>query len=397
MQNLQAALADAPRRRIVKLEGAMRERDARQSHRDCVRWGTPMARLVMAASFGFALAACSSPPRDDEAPKTPSLRVASAALASGAPDVALRVADITLAKQPKDVAALIAKGDALYDMGETEVAKAAYRSAIALDPNAAAAQLGLGRTLVKSDPIGAELAFLAALRTDATSVTALNDLGVARDLEGHYSQAQEAYHLALALSPNSDDIKINLGRSLAAAGHSADAVTVLRQVAANPQAVQQWHDQLVAALTLAGDDAWAQHALGNDPYRPAAPAQQGPSLAALDSSRPSTASPVTVAVKPSDMPLAGMPSSMHGPANLDPYVQLAALPSASEAMREWQRLGRRSPEILSGREPTITQADVAGKKVWRLRMVGFATIRQARDLCTRLQTARLSCWYGRGL
>jgi Flp pilus assembly protein TadD len=320
-------------------------------------------------------------------------------LASGAPDVALRVADITLAKQPKDVAALIAKGDALYDMGETEAAKASYRAAIALDPNAAAAQLGLGRTLIHSDPIGAELAFLAALRTDATSVTALNDLGVARDLEGHYSQAQEAYHLALALSPNSDDIKINLGRSLAAAGHNADAVTVLRQVAANPQAVQQWRHQLVAALTLAGDGAWAQDVLGNEPNRPAAPAESGPSLAALDSPRPSTASeyPVMVAVKPSETKSGGMPSYLHGPAGLDPYVQLAALPSASEAMHEWQRLGKRSPEILSGREPTITQADVAGKKVWRLRMVGFATIKQARDLCTRLQTARLSCWYGRGL
>jgi Flp pilus assembly protein TadD len=341
-----------------------------------------MTRLVMTASFGFALAACSSPPRDDEAPKTPSLRVASAALASGAPDVALRVADITLAKHPKDVAALVAKGDALYHMGEIEAAAAAYRSAIALDPNAAAAQLGLGRTLIKSDPLGAELAFLAALRTDATSVTALNDLGVARDLEGHYSEAQEAYHLALALSPNSDDIKINLGRSLAAAGSNNDAVALLRQVAANPQAVQQWHDQLVAALTLAGDGAWALHVLGKDPNHPVAPAQPGPSLAALD---------------PSDPQSASLPSPLHGPADLDPYVQLAALPSSSEAMREWRRLGKHSPEILSGREPTITQADVAGKKVWRLRMVGFATIKQARDLCMRLQAARLSCWYGRGL
>ena len=84
-----------------------------------------------------------------------SLHVANAALASGAPDVALRVADMNLAEHPKDVAALIAKGDALYAMGQTEAASSAYRSAIALDPGAAAAQLGLGRTLVGSDPAGA--------------------------------------------------------------------------------------------------------------------------------------------------------------------------------------------------------------------------------------------------
>src|SRR5258707_186052 len=220
----------------------------RQSRLDTARWGKAMARLVLAAPLGFAVAACSMLPQGDEAPRTPSLLVASAALASGAPDVALRVADITLAEHPKDVQALIAKGDALYAMGETEAAKAAYRSAIALDPDAAEAQLGLGRTLIKSDPAGAESAFLAALRTNATSVIVLNNLGVARDLEGRNTEAQEAYHLALELSPNSDDVKINLGRSLAAAGHNADAVAVLHQVAADPQAAQQWHNPLVAAL-----------------------------------------------------------------------------------------------------------------------------------------------------
>jgi Flp pilus assembly protein TadD len=220
----------------------------------------------------------------------PSLRVASAAMASGAPDLALRVADITLAQHPKDVAALTAKGDALYAMGQTEAATTAYRSAIALDPGAAAAQLGLGRTLVKSDPAGAESAFLAALRANATNVIALNNLGVARDLEGRNTEAQVAYHLALELSPNSSDVKINLGRSLAAAGRDADAVAVLRQVAADPQAARQWQNQLVAALTLAGDGAWAQQVLGKGPDQPGTPAQPGPPVAALDAAPPSIAS-----------------------------------------------------------------------------------------------------------
>ena len=220
----------------------------------------------------------------------PSLHVANAALASGAPDVALRVADMNLAEHPKDVAALIAKGDALYAMGQTEAASTAYRSAIALDPGAVAAQLGLGRTLVNSDPAGAGAAFLAALRTDATTVIALNNLGVARDLEGRNTEAQEAYHLALELSPDSDDVKINLGRSLAAAGHKDDAVTVLRQVAADPQAAQQWHNQLMAALTMAGDGAWAQKVLGADLDQLATPAQSGPSVAAADTAPPNIAS-----------------------------------------------------------------------------------------------------------
>ena len=128
------------------------------------------------------------------------------------------------------------------------------------------------------------------MRTDATNVIALNNLGVARDLEGRNTEAQEAYHLALELSPNSSDVKINLGRSLAAAGHNADAVAVLRQVAADPQAAQQWHNQLAAALTLAGDGSWAQKVLGESPDQPATPAESGPSVAALDMARPSIAS-----------------------------------------------------------------------------------------------------------
>src|SRR5215469_135053 len=264
--------------------------NTRQSRLESARWGKAMARLALAAPLSFAVAACSSLPQGDEAPRMPSLRVANAALASGAPDMALRVADMNLAEHPNDVAALIAKGDALYAMGQTEAASTAFRSAIALDPGAVAAQLGLGRTLVESDPAGAESAFLAAMRTDATNVIVLNNLGVARDLEGRSTEAQEAYHLALELSPNSSDVKINLGRSLAAAGHNADAVAVLRQVAADPQAVQQWHNQLAAALTLAGDGSWAQKVLGESPDQPATPAESGPSVSTLDTAPPNIAS-----------------------------------------------------------------------------------------------------------
>ena len=248
-----------------------------------------MARLALALPLSLAAGACSSGPQGDKAPRMPSLHVANAALASGAPDVALRVADMNLAQHPKDVAALIAKGDALYAMGQTEAASTAFRSAIALDPGAVAAQLGLGRTLVESDPAGAESAFLAAMRTDATNVIALNNLGVARDLEGRNTEAQEAYHLALELSPNSNDVKINLGRSLAAAGRNADAVALLRQVAGDPRAAQQWHSQLVAALTLAGDGAWAQKELGEGSDQLAASAHPAPFVSTLDTAPPSIA------------------------------------------------------------------------------------------------------------
>ena len=96
--------------------------------------------------------------RSNVVDRVPSLRVADAALVAGAPEVALRVADLTLQRDPRNAEALVTKGDTLYSMGLREEARTAYRQAVNLDPTLAAAQLGLGRTLVQSDPAAAETA-----------------------------------------------------------------------------------------------------------------------------------------------------------------------------------------------------------------------------------------------
>jgi Flp pilus assembly protein TadD len=150
------------------------------------------------------------------------LRVAEAAMASGAPDLALRVADIVLARRPDDVAALLARADALYAMGDAVQAGAAYRRAAALEPSSAAAQIGLGRTLIRNEPQAAEAAFMAAAAQQPDNVTALNDLGIARDMLGRHADAQKAYRQALAVSPDSADVRTNLDLSLALAGQPAD-------------------------------------------------------------------------------------------------------------------------------------------------------------------------------
>src|SRR5690349_21657188 len=103
----------------------------------------PAARLAAAVTMTVAVSACSSSILSDNGPRKVSLRVADAALSSGAPDVALRVADLTLNDDPNNVSALVVKGDALYALGRKEAAQEAYRSAIALEPTAAAPQLGL--------------------------------------------------------------------------------------------------------------------------------------------------------------------------------------------------------------------------------------------------------------
>ena len=189
------------------------------------------------------------------------VQVADAALAAGAPDVALRVADLILRDAPRDVPALVAKGDALYAMGHLDLARGAYRSAVAVDPGSVNALVGLGRTLVRSDPKAAEAAFLDAATRQPDDVTALSNLGIARDLQGRHEDAQAAYRKALAVAPGSTDITVNLGLSLALSGKSDEAVVLLRPLAGEADATGLHRKDLAAALALAGDPAASQRVL----------------------------------------------------------------------------------------------------------------------------------------
>src|SRR5689334_9433866 len=111
--------------------------------------GLHIQALAVAVST-IALTACGSFQQADAPHAQVTLRVADAALASGAPDMALRVAQLVLDRQPNNVEAMVAKGDALYAMGMPDQAREAYRTAVALDASSVAAQVGLGRTLVRA-------------------------------------------------------------------------------------------------------------------------------------------------------------------------------------------------------------------------------------------------------
>ena len=225
--------------------------------------------LPTATVLALALAGCTGAQQAGLSHQ-PSLRVADAALAAGAPEVAVRVADLTLEREPRNTRALVTKGDALYALGQREEARAAYRQAVATEPKLASAQLGLGRTLVQTDPAAAETAFLAALAAVPDDSAALNDLGIARDLQGHHAAAQDAYRQALAITPEAADVKMNLGLSLALTGDKDAAVGVLREAASVPATVQDRSKELAAALSLAGDQTDADRILRSGSVRPMA-------------------------------------------------------------------------------------------------------------------------------
>jgi Flp pilus assembly protein TadD len=288
-----------------------------------------MRPIVM---ISLLLGGCSGLTHAVDAPSQPSMRVADAAMAAGAPEVALRVAELALAKQPHNVEALIARADALYAMGLRDAALATYQATSQIDPANVRGQVGVGRVIVRTDPHAAEAAFLAALATEPDNVQALNNLGVTRDMLGRNSEAQEAYLHALGLSPASIDVRINLATSLALSGHQADSLQVLHGVAANEEALRAWPRELARALTLAGDQPMAQQVL-----RGAAGAGQGPVEIAsfADTPPPGAPRPARTPLRVADMDSARAVTAVRQrpiPVSEDMSAAVSTEPSAAVAV-----------------------------------------------------------------
>jgi len=208
--------------------------------------------LMLAASL--TVTACGGP--WDSGGITPStVNVANAALSAGLYDLALNVSNAILARYPRDAGALAAKGDALLGTGNAVGAEQVYQSLLAIDPNSVRGMTGLGRVQLQSDPARAEATFLRVLQRDPRNVVALNDLGVARDLQGRHADAQEAYRTALGVAPDNIEAKVNMGLSLALSGHAADAVGMLRPLAATPGAPDRIRNDLALAESLSGQPA----------------------------------------------------------------------------------------------------------------------------------------------
>jgi Flp pilus assembly protein TadD len=210
------------------------------------------------------LCACSSRDVSSVGNGPPGLNVARAALSAGSADLALNISNGVLAREPRSVPALLSQGDALTVLARPEEAGSSYAKAQTLDPGSVGAAIGLGRLRLRSDPAQAQSLFLDVLSQEPRNAAALNNLGIAYDLQGEHASAQGAYRRALSVDPMMRAAEVNLALSMALSGQPAEAVQLLRPLATNPDASPRLRHDLAAVLAMAGDKQGATRILSGD-------------------------------------------------------------------------------------------------------------------------------------
>ena len=221
-------------------------------------------RIVGCLAGVMLLGACSGQMAPQLGSGLPSLHTAEVAMEAGAPDVALGICTRTVASNGRDAEALACQGDALTALGRLEEANTAYSRALSLNARSVHVLLGLGRLRLATDAKRAEALFLAALAQNPRNAVALNDLGIAQDLQDRHSEAQRSYAAASAADPDMRAAKVNLALSMALQGRTSDAARLLGPMAERPGATVRERHDMAAVLAMGGRTDEAKELLRPD-------------------------------------------------------------------------------------------------------------------------------------
>jgi Flp pilus assembly protein TadD len=217
--------------------------------------------LLITSLAALGLAGCGASNVASVPENVTGVRIADAALEAGNPVIALRVTDGLLAANPNDADALLREGKADAMLGRDGAAEKSFRHLLTIDPANRTAQLGLAKALLASNPAEAEKLYVAYLVHDPRNTDALNNLGVARDMQAHHAEAQIAYRKALDIAPDLDSARENLGLSLAMSGQANEGAAMIGQVAHDGTNDRRTRDNFALALDLAGHTAEADRML----------------------------------------------------------------------------------------------------------------------------------------
>lgn len=124
------------------------------------------------------------------------------------------------------------------------------------------------------------------------------------------------------------------------------------------------------------------------PAPPAPPSNRTPTPAEVAAVKPPAAAPKPPLPAP---PVSAKTVPTKGSGKY--VVQLLAVRALADAQREWERLKRRNPELLSKLDRSITKADLGAAKgiFYRLRAGPLESEEVARKLCAELAKRKVGC------
>ncbi|MEO0698162.1 MAG: tetratricopeptide repeat protein [Pseudomonadota bacterium] len=136
---------------------------------------------------------------------------------------------VELAKQPRNMPALIEAGDAALSVGDLNAALGFYERAREIEPDNVWASLGLAKVYLRSGrPVNALPLFEAAEEAGAELRAVRSDKALALDMVGQQTAAKIAYLQVLEASPRDDEARRRLAISYAISAENAALETTLR-------------------------------------------------------------------------------------------------------------------------------------------------------------------------
>ena len=188
----------------------------------------------------------------------PVLRLARASRAAGDLASAINMYRTVLAGQPNDADLTIEYADTLQDAGAFDEAINAYEKANAATPPRLTALLGLGRVHLALDEADKAFAFAQSASALAPAdARVLVMRGVALDMMGRHTEAQQSYRMAMKVKPLSVAVRNDLALSLALSGQYREAIDILTPMAKSTTAPPRIRQNLALVYGLMGDNARA--------------------------------------------------------------------------------------------------------------------------------------------
>lgn len=206
-------------------------------------------------------------PNSDDREQDGLIRAGDRVQAAGDPSSAISVYKSALEKEknPSNRVHLALKlGEAYMNAEQLDEAKKVFVETLPYDENNEVKRQ-LGRLYLSAgQPDNAISIFRGILAKQKDDVKALNGLGVAYDLKKQHSQAQEYYHKALSINDDNNEVKSNLGLSLAFEGKYDEALKILQPIGESISATPKQRHNLAIVYGLAGEQSKAQALYSKD-------------------------------------------------------------------------------------------------------------------------------------